>query len=551
VARPAEFDLARALLQPNFTAGARDGAALILLIMHHDDDAVTKRATAELCKLAAATALLTEALAAQSKEPAQSQLIIALGARALTDDAAVAELLCRYQDWQRLTPRSRRFAAAALGRLRRPDANDALIARWQQADVAVDERRALLTAISQCGDVRVADVLASAPSDDAELARRRDRGRIISHRDALRVDVDTAQSFVDIHRGLPFAVTVRLSCRHGFGPLLRDELVQVAPGLRVQTDSQRRDPQFDWVDVDVASSLHTLMHSRCWMTAGIVRQLPRAATLEASVVDAICHPEVLGLLQKLTAGPLRWRLDFTSGGHQRAVVWRIAEQVSARQPLLVNDPSDTAWDVIVDEKRGCLELRPRGIDQRFAWRVSDVPASSHPTVAAALVQLAQPRDSDVIWDPFVGAGAELIECARRTTSRQPKGLIGSDLSDTAVEAARANFAKAAELQLCSRDPALHVGDARTIDIGNVGGVSLIISNPPLGGRIRGDAPALLNECLPIFHRYLTAAGRLVWITPAADRTDPTALRLGLRNVRDMAVNLGGIPARVQLWQKRG
>src|SRR5262249_60017045 len=109
--------------------------------------------------------------------------------------------------------------------------------------------------------------------------------------------------------------------------------------------------------------------------------------------------------------PLRFRLAFRAGGKRRAAVWRVAEEVSRRAPELVNDPTASPWTAEVLEAPGLvrIELVPEIADPRFAYRAGDVPAASHPTIAAALVRVAGARHDDVVWDPFVGSGTELCE----------------------------------------------------------------------------------------------------------------------------------------------
>ncbi|MBA3396974.1 MAG: methyltransferase, partial [Deltaproteobacteria bacterium] len=117
---------------------------------------------------------------------------------------------------------------------------------------------------------------------------------------------------------------------------------------------------------------------------------------------------------------------------------------------------------------------------------------------------------------------------------------GSDLDDAALEAARANAAAAGiAIEL------VH-GDARTHAPGPV---DLIITNPPLGSRVQLDAAALLVEALPGFARQLAPRGRLVWITPAVRRTTPVAEQLGLRRVRSLAVDLGGVRGHLERWDR--
>ena len=83
------------------------------------------------------------------------------------------------------------------------------------------------------------------------------------------------------------------------------------------------------------------------------------------------------LLVAWTRGPIRWRLDFATG-HRRAVVWKVAHTIAALAPELVNDPTETTWDVVlVEDDDRALELVPRRAhDPRFTWRRADVPYST-------------------------------------------------------------------------------------------------------------------------------------------------------------------------------
>jgi len=171
----------------------------------------------------------------------------------------------------------------------------------------------------------------------------------------------------------------------------------------------------------------------------------------------------------------------------------------------------------------------------LAWRVAEVPAASHPSVAAALAWVAEGGFEDRVWDPFCGSGAELIERARRGPCRS---LLGTDLDRSALAAARRNL-DAAGLQA-----KLVLADARSHAAGPV---DLVITNPPLGSRMRVDATALLVDSLPNLARQLAPRGRLVWITPAQGKTTPVAERLKLRRVRALGVDLGGVRGQLERW----
>ena len=207
------------------------------------------------------------------------------------------------------------------------------------------------------------------------------------------------------------------------------------------------------------------------------------------------------------------------------------------RPSCVNDPRQTTWDILVDDTSDrALEIVPRAaVDPRFEWRVADVPAASHPTVAAALARLADVRTGERVWDPFVGSGAELVECARRGGA---VALAGSDTSETALAAARAN------LDAAHVTGSLVLADARRH---SPGAVDAIVTNPPLGSRVRLDAGELLVECVGHFARQLAPNGRLVWITPVPRKTEVVAKRCGLRMTRSIEIDLGGVHGRLERW----
>ena len=509
MARAADFDLAKELAKPSFTPAQRDAPALVeLVIADHD------KAAAAIASLGEAGRRAIEARLDLPDEGGRARLVGALGLLARAGDAAArAELLARVRD---PGTRVRRAAEAALGKLGDDaDARTALLARLDAADAPPDELRTLVEALGKLGgDAVLTRLRALDPKADAELARRRDRALLMIERDAGRAEA----SSIDASVALPFVV--RLHCKAGMGVLLAEEI-----GVAPQADA--------YVDTRVAR-WDALWQWRMWATAGL--RVPLRGDDARAIVDAITSPDVRGLLRAMTRGPIRWRLGFASG-HRRALVWQIARDVAARAPELVNDPRDSVWDIAVEDR--ALELTPRrATDPRFAWRVAEVPAASHPTVAAALAFVAGARDGDRVWDPFCGSGAELVERARLG----PCTLLGTDLDDSALAAAHANLA-AAQVHAT-----LALADARSHAPGPV---DLVITNPPLGSRVQVDAVGLLVAALPNFARALAPGGRLVWITPASKHTTPAAERAGLVRTRELAIDLGGVRGRLERWERRG
>jgi hypothetical protein len=505
MARAADFDLAAAVRSPSFTPAERDAPALVELVIAGDD-----RAPAALAKLAAARTTL-EARLDEPDDARRMRIVGALGLIARRGDPAALELvIARLAD---TSPRARRAAIGALGNLGGDRARAAIASRWDAADVTPDERRALAEALGKLGgDDAIAKLRALDPGTDAELARRRDRALLVADRSGKRGDESSVRDDVPPRSPL----TVVLHCKRGLARLLAEE----ARGARVIDDAS--------AELTLAGPWRELWASRLWLAAGIRVPRPPLADPAESIARGLI--DAAPLLEAWTRGPIRWRLD-VGAGKQRAVIWRVAKLVAAAAPALVNDPTSTTWDVIVRD--AALELQPRRIaDPRFAYRVADVPAASHPTVAAALAFAAGARAADRVWDPFVGSALELIERARLGPVRS---LAGTDLSEGALAAARENLAAAGVAA------SLELGDARAA--ASEHDLELVITNPPLGGRVQVDAPALLAQLVPVVARRLVPGGRLAWIVPAhaAAHLGKLAERAGLRRTLFVPdVDLGGV-----------
>ena len=517
------FDLAAELAKPSFTPGQRDAPALVELVAGADETAATRAAPALASLKDAGRRAIVERVDTIADDGGKARLVGVLGLLARAGDAEARTLvLARVGD---PAVRVRRAAASALGKLDGDDARTALLARWGATDVTADERRVLVEALGKLGgEAALARLRALDPGADAELARRRDRALLMADRSAQREDA--SEILVDV--APPSPVRVRLGCRSGLAGLLVEELASLGIAAKALLDSE--------AELELAGPLSMLFASHLWASIAIRIPLPAGGDLAQTLVRTITAPPFRALLRGWTRGAIRWRLGFASG-HKRAVVWRVARDVTASAPELVNDPSATTWDMLVGD--GWLDLVPRKlVDPRFAWRVAEVPAASHPSVAAALVRVAGLRADDRVWDPFCGSAMELVERARCGPARR---LVGSDIDDAALAAARAN-AEAAGVAI-----ALVKGDARSYAPGEV---DLAITNPPLGSRVHVDAAALLVEAVPNIANQLAPGGRLVWITPAFRKTTPACERAGLSRTRSLPVDLGGVRGHLECWERR-
>jgi 23S rRNA G2445 N2-methylase RlmL len=80
-------------------------------------------------------------------------------------------------------------------------------------------------------------------------------------------------------------------------------------------------------------------------------------------------------------------------------------------------------------------------------------------------------------------------------------------------------------------------------------VGLIVTNPPMGRRLRGDAGGLLETFAARVPQLLDRNGRLVWLTPASERTSVVLRRGGLTLRFAREIDLGGYEARLERWDR--
>jgi tRNA G10 N-methylase Trm11 len=174
--------------------------------------------------------------------------------------------------------------------------------------------------------------------------------------------------------------------------------------------------------------------------------------------------------------------------------------------------------------------------------VGDIPAASHPPLAACLARLAGRVEGDIVWDPFCGSGLELIE---RALQGGVARCIGTDLSEDALATARANLDSAvkdtsATLVCCDFRDHSTVPDLRP------GTVSLVVSNPPLGRRVPiPDLSGLIADFFAASSSVLRKGGRLVFVNPVSVQPRGLPLRLD----RQQKIDLGGFHCRLEKYTK--
>lgn len=183
-------------------------------------------------------------------------------------------------------------------------------------------------------------------------------------------------------------------------------------------------------------------------------------------------------------------------------------------------------------------------DPRFTYREADVRAASHPPLAASMARLAGRVHHEVVWDPFCGSGLELIERARLGGAQS---IYGTDLSPDAIAICRANFAaakvKAVPLKLACCD----FRDYAKVEGLGPKSVTLIITNPPMGRRIRVfNLRGLFGDLFAVAATVLKPGGRLIFANPLRIEPLDPSLKLKYRKV----IDLGGFNCRLEMYLKQ-
>ncbi len=193
-----------------------------------------------------------------------------------------------------------------------------------------------------------------------------------------------------------------------------------------------------------------------------------------------------------------------------------------------------------------LRLSDRTMRHR-TWKQEHLPASLRPTVAAAMVRLAQPRADMLLVDPMCGAGTilgEAIDYARRHRLGTLQ-VWGGDWE--------ANALRAAETNLRRLGPArLERWDATRLPLEDAG-ADRIVSNPPFGKQLASpeEVGPLYRRMVPEYDRVLKPGGRAVLLVSEDAPLREAAREVGWKLLRQLDVRVLGQPAVIIVWRKPG
>lgn len=181
------------------------------------------------------------------------------------------------------------------------------------------------------------------------------------------------------------------------------------------------------------------------------------------------------------------------------------------------------------------------------YKVEHLPASLRPTVAAAMVRLAETPPGAVVLDPACGAGTILAEQIELSKARRVGRIEtwGGDLDGTAILAAAANLKRVGPTVLARWDVArLPLADQS---------VDRLICNPPFGKQLASPEALgpLYEQLTQEGNRVLKPGGRAVLLVSDADILREAAREVRWIPRRQVRVVVLGQRATIGVWQKPG
>jgi 23S rRNA G2445 N2-methylase RlmL len=209
--------------------------------------------------------------------------------------------------------------------------------------------------------------------------------------------------------------------------------------------------------------------------------------------------------------------------------WRHADENAAVE----------VWLTIHEATAVCgLRLSDQTMRHR-TYKHEHLEASLRPTIAAAMVRLAEVRPGQVILDPMCGAGTILAELLALGKFK----AWGGDRDANALRAAGPNLRRLGP-QLLTR------WDATRLPLPDAS-VDRIVSNPPFGRRIGEpeDIGPLYRAMLLEYDRVLRPGGRAVLLVADAALLRAAAAPLPWNRLQELRVRVLGLPATISVWQK--
>lgn len=378
-------------------------------------------------------------------------------------------------------PKARKNAARLIGALESPR-DSAALAGALNAETTLFVVPSLLLALGACGGADAVRALeAYVPPAPADETREKHCGEIaLAHQKAvntLRPRAFAPPDKPDKKRA------VLLAPPEGFSGVLVDELTALGyrprpaeGGVLVETD----DPA-------------ALYRARCFFE--LLYPLAQNVTAVPEAIAEAASGELT----------MPYRVELRGyAGDRAAFIRQLVRSLGGD-----NNASHYALElrVVVRAERADVFVKPCYLpDERFAYRVRALPASMHPATAAALVRYAAPyltSGNPAVLDPFCGSGTLLFERGRFSPCR---ALLGVDIAETAVRAARENAAAGSSRAAFVHKDILKFAAREPFDE--------LFANLPFGNRVgtHRENERLYRAFVPLLPRLLAPGGVAVLYT---------------------------------------
>lgn len=230
---------------------------------------------------------------------------------------------------------------------------------------------------------------------------------------------------------------------------------------------------------------------------------------------------------------------------QKALARGLAGKLPASWRPVEENAAVEIWLTIHGATAICgLRLSDRTMRHR-TYKIEHLPASLRPTLAAAMVWLADLKPGQVVLDPMCGAGTILAEVHEFTRYASLRGVQvqGGDSEHAAVRAAGGNLRRLGQTLLERWDAASLPLPDRSID--------RILSNPPFGKQLGRpeDIGPLYRRMLPSYDRVLRPGGRAVLLVGDLTPLKEAAHALGWKMLKHYRVRVLGQQAVLTVWRK--
>ena len=228
----------------------------------------------------------------------------------------------------------------------------------------------------------------------------------------------------------------------------------------------------------------------------------------------------------------------------------LAGKIPASWKHADEDASLEIWLTIDGAMAICgMRLSDRTMRHR-TYKYEHLPASIRPTVAAAMVRLADLKPNQTILDPMCGAGTLLAEAFLATRGKKTSEgtgwqlqLLAGDIDPSHIRAAQANLR-----QFGITD--VRTWDARALPLDDAL-VDRILCNPPFGKQL-----ATPEEIVPLYRqsvremdRVLRPGGKCVLIVADAKALRTAAERVGWKEERHVQLRMLGQRAFIGVYRK--